>query len=67
MMSMIDVIKQALFVFGAMLALLVVGWASYGLLAYPSLLTFISFFAVVPVFLILGLDFLKLPRKHKVD
>jgi hypothetical protein len=39
--------------------------ASYFLVTYPSLLTFIPFFAVVPAFLILGLGFFKLARNRR--
>jgi hypothetical protein len=65
MASMIDGINQTLLVMGSTFALIVVGLAIYFLVAYPGLLTFIPFFAVFPVFLILGLGLFKLARNRR--
>lgn len=65
MASMMDAIKQTLLVMGSTFALIVVGLAIYFLVAYPSLLTFIPFFAVFPVFLVLGLGLFKLARNRR--
>ena len=60
MTSMLDGIKQTLLVMGSPFALIVVGLAIYFLVAYPGMLTFFPFFAIFPVFLILGLGLFKL-------
>jgi hypothetical protein len=48
---------------GSIAAMIVVGLAAYFLVAYPSLVSFAGFFAVVPVFLIIGLGFFTIARK----
>ena len=64
MVSMLDGIKQTLLVMGSTFALIVVGLAIYFLVAYPGMLTVIPFFAIFPVFLILGLGLFKLARNR---
>jgi len=46
----------------AIAAMIVVGLATCFLVAYPSLISFAGFFAVVPVFLIIGLGFFTIVR-----
>jgi hypothetical protein len=55
-----DVIKRVLLIVGAVVALTIVAFATYFLLAHPSLISLILFFMVVPVFLILGLGFFRI-------
>jgi hypothetical protein len=55
-------IKQALLVAGSVAALTIVALTAYFLFAYPSLISLIAFFVIVPVFLILGLGFLGIAR-----
>jgi hypothetical protein len=60
--SMLDGIKQTMLMMGSAFALIVVGLAIYFLVAYPGMPTFLLFFAIFPVFLILGLGLFKLAR-----
>jgi hypothetical protein len=53
-------IKRILLVVGSVAALTIVAFATYFLFAYPSLISLFLFFAIVPVFLILGLGFFKI-------
>ena len=55
-------VKQALLVMGSTVALMVVAVAAYFAYAYPSMISLLAFVVVVPVFLILGLGFLKAAR-----
>jgi hypothetical protein len=57
-------IKQALLVMRSTMALIVVALATYFMLVYPSFISIILFFAVVPVFLILGLGLFKIAREE---
>jgi hypothetical protein len=57
-------IKQALLVMGSTMALTIVGLATYFMLVHPSLISIVLFFAVVPVFLILGLGLFKIAREE---
>jgi hypothetical protein len=49
---------------GSTVALTVVALASYFMLIYPSFISIILFFAVVPVFVILGLGLFKIAREE---
>ena len=62
-----DGIKRALLAMGSIAAMIVVGLATYFLVAYPSLISFAGFFAVVPVFLIIGLGFFTIARKRAAN
>ncbi|KQT15620.1 hypothetical protein ASG57_04485 [Bradyrhizobium sp. Leaf396] len=64
MSSMLEGLKQTLLVMGSILALIVVGWEIYLLVAYPGPYTFILFGATAPVFVIVGLGFFKLARSR---
>lgn len=55
-------VKQALLVIGSTLALMVVAVTAYFAYAHPSMISLLTFVLVVPVFLILGLGFLKAAR-----
>ena len=55
-------VKQVLLVMGSTVALTVVAVASYFAFAYPSIISLLLFVLVGPVFLILGLGFLKAAR-----
>jgi hypothetical protein len=57
-----NVIKQGLLVAGSVAALTIVAFATYFLLAHPSLISLILFFIIGPVFLILGLGFFRIAR-----
>jgi hypothetical protein len=60
----VDGIKQVLLVAGSVAALTIVALAAYFLFAYPSFISLIGFFVIVPVFLILGLGFFKIARNQ---
>jgi hypothetical protein len=60
-----DGIKQALLVVGSVVALTVVALTSYFLFAYPSLISLLLFFTIMPVFLILGIGLFKAARNSK--
>jgi hypothetical protein len=55
-------IKQALIVAGSTAALIIVALATYFLVVHPSLISLLGFVMTVPVFLILGLGFLRIAR-----
>ena len=55
--------KQALLVAGSTVSLTVVAAAGYFASAHPSIISLLTFVIVVPMFLILGLGFLKIARK----
>jgi len=55
-------IKQALLVMGSTAALIIVALVTYFLFAHPSLISIISFAVFAPVFLIIGLGFLRIAR-----
>jgi hypothetical protein len=55
-----DVIKRGLLIVGSVAALTIVVFATYFLLAHPSLISLILFFMIGPVFLILGLGFFRI-------
>jgi len=55
-------IKQVLLVMGSTVALMVVAVAAYFAFAHPSMISLLTFVLVVPVFMILGLGFLKAAR-----
>jgi hypothetical protein len=56
-------VRQALLVLGSSMALTAVAAAAYFAFAYPSITSLLTFLMVVPVFLILGLGFLKAARR----
>jgi hypothetical protein len=56
-------VKQALLVIGSTMALIIVGLVTYFVIAYPSLISLLSFVLLVPVFLIIGLGFFKIARE----
>jgi len=55
-------IKQALLIAGSTAALIIVALATYFLVVHPSLISLLGFVMIVPVFLILGLGFLRAAR-----
>jgi hypothetical protein len=55
-------VKQTLLILGSAVALTVAGVAAYFAFARPSIISLLTFVLVVPVFLILGLGFLKAAR-----
>jgi hypothetical protein len=57
-------IKQVLLVMGSTVALVVLALATYIGSVYPSFISIILFFVVVPVFLILGLGLFKIAREE---
>lgn len=57
-------VKRGLLVVASVAALTIVAFATYFLFAYPSLISLYLFFAIVPVFVILGLGFLKITRNQ---
>lgn len=59
-----DGIKRVSLFAGSVAALTIVAIATYFLLAYPSLISFFLFCAIVPVFLILGFGFLGIARNR---
>jgi hypothetical protein len=62
-LGMTEDIKRTLLVMGSTTALIVVGVATYFVIAYPNLISVLTFFGIAPVFLILGFGFLKIARK----
>ncbi|TFV35629.1 hypothetical protein [Bradyrhizobium niftali] len=57
-------IKQGLLVAAAAAALIIVAFGTYFLFAHPSLISVVTFFSVVPVFLIVGLGFFRIARNR---
>jgi hypothetical protein len=55
-------ITQGLLVVTSAAALIIVAFCTYFLFTYPSLISLTTFFTVVPVFLIVGLGFLRIAR-----
>jgi hypothetical protein len=55
-------IKQAPLFAGSTAALIIVAPATYFLVVHPSLISLLGFVAIVPVFLTLGLGFLRIAR-----
>jgi hypothetical protein len=55
-------IAQGLLVVTSAAALIIVAFCTYFLFTYPSLISLTTFFTVVPVFLIVGLGFLRIAR-----
>jgi hypothetical protein len=57
-------ITQGLLVVTSAAALIIVAFCTYFLFTYPSLISLTTFFTVVPVFLIVGLGFLRIARNR---
>lgn len=55
-------LRRGLLIVASFAALTVVALGAYFLFAAPNLISLISFFIVVPVFLILGLGFFRIAR-----
>jgi hypothetical protein len=60
-------IKRALLVAGSVAALTIVALTFYFTLMYPSLISILLFFMIVPVFLILGLGLFRIARNSAQD
>ncbi|MCA1513939.1 hypothetical protein [Bradyrhizobium sp. NBAIM01] len=61
-MQAMNNVKQGLLVAISVASLIIVAYCAYFLFRYPSLISLITFFVVVPVFLIVGLGFFRIAR-----
>jgi hypothetical protein len=55
-------IRQAFLVFGATIALILVALISYFVISHPSIISLLTLVVSAPMFLIIGLGFLKAAR-----